>query len=114
MFNIIEQLPGYIAWKDTSHRYLGCNRNLAEVYGFSDPNQIIGLRDEDINENSEDSLTFYYDGDMLALSGKTVKVIHNIGSPDASKSFLLEKKPLFSNEKNIIGTIFQCQELKEN
>lgn len=114
MLNIIEQLPGYIAWKDNNHHYLGCNRNLANVYDFSHPNQIIGMKDKDLGEVTEEALAFYHDSDKLALNGKTVKVIHNIGSPDLTKSFLLEKKPLFNTENSIVGTIFQCHELKEN
>ncbi len=114
MLNIIEQLPGYIAWKDNNHCYLGCNRNLADVHGFRYPKQIIGMKDEDLGERSEEVLAFYHDCDTLALSGKTVKLIHNIGSPDPYKSFLLEKKPLFNDKNHIIGTIFQCNELKEN
>lgn len=114
MLNIIEQLPGYIAWKNNNHHYLGCNRNLADVHGFSHPDQIIGMKDEDFGEVSEEALAFYHDCDKLALSGNAVKMIHNIGSPDSTKSFLLDKKPLFNNENLIIGTIFQCHELKEN
>lgn len=112
--NIIEQLSGYIAWKDNHHHYLGCNRNLANLYGFSHPNQIIGMTDEKLDGMSEETLSFYYDCDKLALSGKVVKLIHNIGSPNPTKSFLLEKKPLFNNENHIMGTIYQCFELKEN
>lgn len=114
MLNIIEQLPGYIAWKNNHHHYLGCNRNLADVFGFNHLDQIIGMKDEDLGETTEEALAFYHDCDKLALNGKTVKMIHNIGSHDSTKSFLLEKKPLFNSEKNIIGTIFHCLELKEN
>lgn len=114
MLNIIEQLPGYIAWKDQNHHYLGCNRNLAEVYGFSHPDQIIGMKDEDFVDTSEEALAFYYDCDKLALSGKTVKLIHSIGSYNSDKSFLLEKKPLLNDKSHIIGIIFQCHELNEN
>lgn len=114
MLNIIEQLPGFIAWKDNHHRYLGCNRNLAAAYGFRHPDQIIGMGDVDFSKASDEALTFYRECDELALSGKAVKLIHNVGAPSADKSFLLEKKPLFNAENYIVGTIFQCHELKEN
>jgi DNA-binding CsgD family transcriptional regulator len=114
MINILDQLPGYVAWKDSNLHYLGCNRKLANAFGFKHPEQIIGLMDNDLGENSEDVLAFYLNGDQLALKGKTVQMIHSIGAHDPSQSFLLEKKPLFDSNDKIVGTIFQCHELKEN
>ncbi len=112
--NILEQLSGYIAWKDINHNYLGCNRNLAKIYGFNHPEQIIGMRDEDLCLTSEEALAFYQDYDKLALAGQTANVIHNIGSHNKNKSFLLEKKPLYDDKNHVTGIIFQCCELKEN
>lgn len=114
MLNILDQLPGFIAWKDSNYNYLGCNRNLASALGFRHAKEIIGLTDNDIGETSEEALTFYRVNDLLALSGKTVKFIHTIGSLNPSKSFLLEKKPLLNSDNAIVGILYQCQELKKN
>ena len=50
----------------------------------------------------------------LHLAATRLNIFIDLGSPDSTKSFLLDKKPLFNNENLIIGTIFQCHELKEN
>src|SRR5580700_235331 len=92
--NIVEQLPGYIAWKDNNLRYLGCNDRFASLLRLSNSMKIIGLSDNDLIVNSEESLIFYKKSDELALCGNVVKIIHQIGTPDTRKSFYLEKKPL--------------------
>ncbi|GEM_PF-3640535 len=64
--NLINQLPGYLAWKNKSFQYLGCNTNLARLLQLKDTNEIVGLADEDL-ETSEESLKFYRKYDQLAL-----------------------------------------------
>lgn len=110
MNHIIEQLPGYVAWKDKNFRYLGCNLNFAHSLQLKNPHEIVGLTDFDFCHEKE-ILKFYHQHDQLALSGKVTKIIHSIGSPDPSKSFHLEKKPLRDNKGQTIGIIFHCYEL---
>lgn len=107
--NIINQLPGYLGWKDKDLRYAGCNDNLARALHLPNAEKIVGLRDDDL-ATSEESLRFYRKYDQLALSGKVVRVLHNIGSPSPEKSFFLEKKPLL-NDANIAGIIYYCYEV---
>lgn len=114
MIDILEQFPGYCAWKDEQLKYLGCNYNLANAIGLPHPKKIIGQTDVNLFFECEESLAFYHDSDRLALAGNTLKMIHSIGAHDASKSFYLEKKPLFGTMNNIIGVIFHCHEFEIN
>jgi DNA-binding CsgD family transcriptional regulator len=111
--NIIDQLPGCLAWKDKDFRYLGCNNNLARSHKLQSASKILGLKDEDL-VTVEASLEFYRKYDQIALSGKAVKILHSEGSPDANKSYLLEKKPLRNNEGQIMGLIYYCNELPDS
>lgn len=110
MYNILNQLPGFIAWKDNQLRYLGCNQNLARALGLKNPASIIGLSDAELGNHTEATLNFYQDTDKLALSGQVVKIIHSIGAHDPRKIYLLEKKPLTHADGQIVGTLFHCVE----
>lgn len=45
---VLDTVPDSIFWKDTDSRYLGANRRFAEQAGFRDPNEIVGLTDDDM------------------------------------------------------------------
>jgi DNA-binding CsgD family transcriptional regulator len=108
--HIFEQISGYIGWKDQNFRHLGCNRNLAKILKLKDVQQILGLSDDDLLGSSEALSTFHRENDKIALSGKTVKAIHQAASPYDSSFFYFIKKPLLDNKNNITGLIYHCQE----
>lgn len=41
---IIDNLPGYVYWKDVDSVYMGCNQNLAKLLGLKSSFDIIGMR----------------------------------------------------------------------
>lgn len=45
---IINNLPGAVYWKDTQGRYMGCNQFVAEMAGFTSPEDMIGKTDYDL------------------------------------------------------------------
>lgn len=109
-FDIIEQLPGYIGWKDKNGYYYGCNNNLASVHRLPSPEKIIGLKDADLFDYKDEFLSLYQDNDRIALSGKIVKAIVPSTEPYDGSLFNLTKKPLLDRENNIIGVLFHCIE----
>jgi DNA-binding CsgD family transcriptional regulator len=107
--NLIDQIPGCLAWKDRDLAYLGCNQNLARSHQLAAADMIIGMKDNDLGACDE-SLLFYDKYDQLALTGKIIKVLHSVGSPAPEKSFLLEKKPLLDRDCQIVGILYHCLE----
>jgi len=45
---VMENIPQFIVWKDTTLSYLGCNDNYANLIGIEHPENIIDKKDEDI------------------------------------------------------------------
>lgn len=57
--NILNQIPGYIGWKDVNFVYQGCNANLANIMGLSDAREIIGLTDSHLHDEDEKLQQFH-------------------------------------------------------
>ncbi len=111
---IIEQLPGYIGWKDTTFRYLGCNSNLTKILKLKHTNKIIGAMDNDLLGCTEKLFQFHKNNDELALNGQTVKYIHKSAPPYDGSFFYFIKKPIIDRDNNITGLIFHCIEFIKN
>jgi len=111
---IIEQLPGYIGWKDANFRYVGCNSNLANILRLKYKNKIIGAMDVDLPGCTEELFQFHKNNDQLALNGQTVKYIHKSASPYDGSFFYFTKKPIVDRDNNIVGLIFHCHEFIKN
>lgn len=107
--NILEQLPGYIGWKDTEFKHIGCNANLAYVLSLDSPSKILGLKDESLSGCTEELFHFHRNNDVLVLNGETVTHIHRSTPPYDGSLFYSIKKPLYDAQKNIIGLIYHCQ-----
>lgn len=46
--SILNAVPQKIYWKDTYHRYLGCNKSFANKLGFKKASDVVGLTDYDL------------------------------------------------------------------
>ena len=113
-FDILDQLPGFIGWKDLYLRHAGCNANLANILGLRDAHQIIGLSDEHFNPDDEKLIKFHRKNDELAISGKTVKALHQSTRPYDGSYFYFIKKPLLNKENEVTGVIYHCQEFEKS
>lgn len=108
-FNIADQLPGFIGWKDKNFHYMGCNRNLASILQLENPEHIVGLQDTDLADFTETSFQLHRANDEKALSGETIQGFHQSTSPYDGSLFYFSKKPMIDADKNTIGIIFYCQ-----
>lgn len=113
-FDILDQLPGYIGWKDVHFHHGGCNRNLANILGLKDANDIIGLPDEHFIPDDEELIKFHRKNDELAISGKTVKALLQSTRPYDGSCFYSIKKPMLNKENKITGLIYHCQEFAKS
>lgn len=58
---VFNDLPNRVYWRDTQLRFLGGNHAFMHDFGFKDPEDIIGKRDQDITILSENSELFIRD-----------------------------------------------------
>lgn len=47
---VLDTIPDRVFWKDISLKYLGCNKSFAVDRGFTDPEEVIGKTDYEINK----------------------------------------------------------------
>jgi DNA-binding CsgD family transcriptional regulator len=108
--DILEQLPGYIGWKDVNLNHLGCNRNLANILQLREPAQITGLKDSDLLDHTTDSDLFHQKNDLLVLKGNVLKGFHKSSAPYNGSLYYFIKKPLYDCANHIYGLIYYCHE----
>ncbi len=96
---IVAQLPGEIAWKDPLFQYMGCNTNRAIAAKLKYPEEIIGCTDNDLSDQTSQSISFHHRHDQMALQGKTIKTIHTSAIANDGLTYYQIKKPLISNGK---------------
>ena len=69
--SIIDHLPHFVFWKDTSLRYLGCNRPFAQYHGFERVDDIVGRTDQDLLSShgriDGEHLERYRDDDLTVI-----------------------------------------------
>lgn len=109
LFDVLEQVPGEIAWKDNHFRYLGCNANRAKKINLKRAEHIVGLCDKDLCDQSSESIAFHHQHDQLALKGEAIKTIHPSAIKSDGISYFQVKKPLIINGQ-IAGVIYHCNE----
>ncbi|CAM4426137.1 MAG: Aerobic respiration control sensor protein ArcB [Legionellaceae bacterium] len=104
--NLLNQIPGYLYWKDKNSIYLGCNANFAKVAGLKAPHEIIGKTDYDLVWKDTEADIFRA-GDQEALAG--IQKL-NFEEPQLMANgkyatVLANKVPLRDKRNNIIGVL---------
>lgn len=106
-YQLLEQLPAHIFWKDTEGMYLGCNSLFARSIGFSSPDDIIGKTDYDFPVMKTNSDSYRAD-DIEVMKSKKPKI--NVKEEQVLSSgkisyLLTSKVPLFDECNQVIGVL---------
>lgn len=103
--SIIENLPQYVYWKDTSFIYQGCNKFVSEYLHLKSPKDIVGKSDEDFGW-SKDRVNFLRKVDeSIVLKGETITTEDIIPLNNTSRIMMSTKAPLHNNFGKVIGII---------
>ncbi|KTD47640.1 helix-turn-helix transcriptional regulator [Legionella quateirensis] len=105
--SLLDHLPGYIGWKDLNRHYLGANKALLELKGFSDAEEFFGKTDEELSPWSIEENKLFQQQDLSVLNGKKVSTVHM--DSKTGEVFLLEKNPLTDPNNNVAGLIYYCR-----
>jgi len=111
----IEEIPQFVWWKDLDSIFLGCNKNVAQYVGFSNPNDIVGLTDFDIYENKSDAESVIkVDKEIIASGKPQLNFEEQLTLPKLGQRWLsTSKTPLYDENQNIIGTIGWFNDITE-
>ncbi|MBX3709338.1 MAG: response regulator [Gammaproteobacteria bacterium] len=103
--NIIALIPGNIFWKDKEGRYLGCNNNVAHILGLSNPNEIIGKKNEDLFDTQFAELADQIDQEVHSLAKEVYLEEQGLTINKQPATYLTKKLPLFNSQGKVIGIL---------
>lgn len=115
LFNIINNIPHFIFWKDCDLNFLGCNENFARAAGFNSAHDVVGLTDYDFPWSAEQSDAFRFD-DKTIISSGVAKLNYEEEQTQLDKSvktMLVSKVPMVDEHRNIIGVMGIYSDISE-
>ncbi|MFQ5509776.1 MAG: diguanylate cyclase [Leptospirillia bacterium] len=103
----IDSIPAKMFWKDKNLRYLGCNAEFARDALLNDPDEIVGLRDNDLLWAHEADR--YRDDDLKVINGEMEKLeLEEVSErSDGTHWVQTTKRPLKDASGEIVG-VFCC------
>jgi len=111
---IIDHIPQRIFWKDTSFKYLGCNKPFALDAGLNEPSEIIGMDDFELSWKKTANL--YRSDDTFVMRTKQSKLKYQEpqDKPDGSVMWLETNKiPLLDKSGNVIGLLGTYEDITD-
>jgi two-component system cell cycle sensor histidine kinase/response regulator CckA len=112
---VMNNIPQFIFWKDTSSVFLGCNRNFARVAGVARPEDIVGKTDYDLAWRKEEA-DYFREVDQRVMRTSTSE--HRIIEPQlqaSGKQAWIEttKLPLRDAGGNVVGILGTFEDITE-
>ena len=115
--DIVMKVPGFVFWKNTELKFMGCNNNFAKQVGLNHPNEIVGLTDHDLPWNPEQTQKFIRDDQEILQTGipKTNIEEKQQQLNDRDLFLLTSKVPLYDGHKisGVLGIYVDITALKE-
>lgn len=108
LHQVIDDLPGYVYWKNKESIYMGCNLNVAKMAGLNSPDDIIGKQDKDLPWGSWQSEDFVAIDQEVMSTGKKNLSTNKIPLKNEESHYLYlrtEKVPLRDKYGEIIGVL---------
>jgi PAS domain S-box-containing protein len=104
--SIVANMPGYIFWKNINSEYMGCNNNLAKIFGLKDRHEIIGKKDYDFEWGKENAEQFIKN-DLIIMQTEITQITeYQLPIRNSNNEFItirIDKIPLYDNKKEVIG-----------
>ncbi len=114
---IVTKVPGFVFWKNSHLKLMGCNDNFAKQVGLNHPDEIVGLTDHDLPWNREQTQKFIRDDQEILQSGvPKTNIEEKQRQLDGKDMFLLTSKvPLYDRDKisGVLGIYVDITNLKE-
>ncbi len=104
---IVTKVPGFVFWKDTELKLMGCNDNFAKQVGLNHPDEIVGLTDHDLPWNPEQTQKFIRDDQEILKTGiPKTNIEEKQRQLDGKELVLLTSKvPLYDSHQKVSGVL---------
>lgn len=103
--NIIAMIPGNVFWKDNEGKYLGCNNNVAQLFGFESLNGIIGKRTNQLLGSQLAELVDHVDNIVTLTATENYVEEAGLDINNNPATYLTKKLPLYDKADNVIGLL---------
>ncbi len=112
---VLDSIPQYIFWKNRDCVYLGSNRRWAEMAGLGNPNNVVGITDDDLPWTSEqkdwyatcDRKVMETDTPMLRIKQSQRQANGELSWRETSKF------PLHDTQGNVVGLLGTIEDITE-
>lgn len=103
--HVIALIPGNIFWKDKNGIYLGCNNNVANILGLSNPNDIIGKSNNTLFDTQLAGLADQIDQNVYQSSQEIYLEEKGLNNHNEPAIYLTKKIPLTNDDGSIAGLL---------
>ncbi|NVD08825.1 helix-turn-helix transcriptional regulator [Vibrio sp. JPW-9-11-11] len=113
--SLFSQLPGYWGCKDLNSTFVYANQAYAQLIGFAQPDDCIGLTDHQMPSPTTRCAADFVKQDRYVIEHQIqLKVLDIHPYPDGTwRAHIFTKTPWFNDDGQVQGTIFYGQELSD-
>ena len=100
----LQNLPGYVYWKNKDGVYLGCNQTALDSIGLKSVDELIGKTDKDFSWWREADVFIRHDREVMLFGSKSFEELTTM--PDQSQiAFTVVKAPFYDALGNLAGIV---------
>jgi PAS domain S-box-containing protein len=112
---VLNNIPQYIFWKNRDCVYLGCNQRWAEMAGFKDASEVVGITDEQLPW-SEEETAWYLECDRRVMATDTpmLRIKESQVQADGTLRWReANKLPLHDEQGNVVGILGTLEDITD-
>ncbi|RZM77716.1 GAF domain-containing sensor histidine kinase [Leptolyngbya iicbica] len=112
---VLDNIPQYIFWKNLDSVYLGCNQRWAEMAGFNNPSEVVGITDADLPWTPEEAAWYLKcDRRVMATDTPMLRIKESQMQADGKLSWReTSKLPLHDAQGNVVGLLGTIEDITE-
>ena len=110
---LIDNLPMLVWLKDINNNFLAVNQSFANATSINNPDLIIGKNDFEVWSDKELAQKYVDDDNDILKSGKRKLLKEEILDSNQKKWFETFKSPVYSNKKELLGTIGYAMDITD-
>ncbi|MCJ8281042.1 MAG: PAS domain S-box protein, partial [Rivularia sp. ALOHA_DT_140] len=113
---VVDSIPQIIFWKDCNSVFLGCNKRLADIWGLSSVEEIVGKTDDDVPTTPKEKSHWYREWDKRVIESGVpeLHIVEKKQQVDGKHKWLdTNKIPLRDEEENIVGLLATIEDITE-
>jgi PAS domain S-box-containing protein len=113
---VINNIPQYIFWKDCNSVFLGSNQNVAVMFGFNSPEEIVGKTDYDLPIEPERAKIYQKEDQQVIKTNTPIyHRIEKLSLPKTGQEIWIDvsKIPLTNSSGEVVGILCTFDDITE-